>query len=187
MKDSEYEHLISCIPDHYGDHRLMIQLLACGLRTNELVNIKIEDVDPERQSIYIHKETAKNRKDRYMFYPDSIKEAIVKQIKAREGRIYLFGRSSKRGETITDRYGEKPLTTRWIREMFSWWISISGLRGYSPHSLRHYAAEKMVRNKVPLDFIRQQLGHSSLVITQIYLSNNLEERKKAILSSGFKV
>lgn len=187
MAPEEYQRLLNAAKKK--THKLMFQLMACGLRTKELVNLKVDDIDFERGFILVRKESSKNGKERKVFYPEAI-APLLEFIKDRPHGRYNCSREGVEEEPylfVNQWNSGKPLTTKYIRTIFAQTCKDAGIEGYSPHSLRHYAAESMVRAKVPLDFIRQQLGHSSLNITQIYLTNNLEERKKAFETSGWTV
>ena len=178
MATEEFKRLVGAVPDDKAEHRLMFRLLACGFRTNELVALKVKWINFQGATIFIPAEVAKNKKDRHVVFPDSIYASLYDQQEYREKDDYLF---------TQERFKDKPLSTRWIRKIFDEYQTKAGLEGYSPHSLRHYAAETMVRNKIPVNFIQQQLGHSSLNTTMIYLSNSLDERRHVIRSSNFEV
>jgi len=49
-----------------------------------------------------------------------------------------------------------------------------------PHMLRHTAATNWMRAGVPLDVIRDLLGHASLASTSVYLHARDEERRRAV-------
>lgn len=49
-----------------------------------------------------------------------------------------------------------------------------------PHMLRHSAATNWVRAGVPLDVIRELLGHASLASTMVYLHARDEDRRRAV-------
>jgi integrase/recombinase XerD len=42
-------------------------------------------------------------------------------------------------------------------------------RRFAPHQLRHAHALELARERIPLDIIQRQLGHTSLGTTSIYL------------------
>lgn len=48
------------------------------------------------------------------------------------------------------------------------------------HGLRHHFATQLVRRGVDLETIKQLMGHSSVAITEIYLSTNLDRMRNAV-------
>jgi site-specific recombinase XerD len=50
----------------------------------------------------------------------------------------------------------------------------------SPHSLRHSKAIHLLRSGVPLIYIRDFLGHVSVIATEIYAKIDAEEKRKAL-------
>lgn len=50
----------------------------------------------------------------------------------------------------------------------------------SPHSLRHSKAIHLLQSGVPLIYIRDFLGHSSVTTTEIYAKVDAEEKRKAV-------
>jgi integrase len=180
MAPEEFKRLLDATDN--PKHKLIWRLLAgCGLRSNELVTLKVKDIDLERRIISLAKSNTKSGKSRRVVIPKSLLADLSAFIKNKEPEDYLFvGQSLKDGKL-------QPLTTRAIRKAFSLACEKASLGNYSPHSLRHYCAEQMVDAEIDLNTIRLQLGHSSLGITQIYLSNNLEKRKDRLDSSGFVV
>lgn len=180
MSPEEFKRLLDATDN--PKHRLIWRILAgCGLRSNELMTLKVKDIDLDRRIISLDKTNTKNGKSRKVVIPKSILADLSAFIKGKETEDYLFvGQSLKDGKL-------QPLTTRAIRKAFSLTCEKAGLGDYSPHSLRHYCAEQMVDAEIDLNTIRLQLGHSSLGITQIYLSNNLERRKDKLDSSKFMV
>ncbi len=63
-----------------GIYKLMLQLLyGCGLRLNELLNLRIKDIDFGFDNVYIF--DSKSQKDRVVPLPQKIKEDLKIHIK----------------------------------------------------------------------------------------------------------
>jgi site-specific recombinase XerD len=56
----------------------------------------------------------------------------------------------------------------------------------SPHVLRHSKAMHLLENGVNLTYIRDLLGHASIVTTEVYAKANLEMKRQAIQSAAAK-
>ncbi|WP_341744839.1 tyrosine-type recombinase/integrase [Azonexus hydrophilus] len=73
------------------------------------------------------------------------------------------------------------------------WLEAQGdpaagsIKGFHAHSLRHTAATRWLKNGVPLSAVRDQLGHSNIRTTSIYLNDEKEERLRAINAKGSRV
>src|SRR3989344_8959715 len=69
----EIKKLINSTPNI--KHKLIIKLLyGCGLRVNEIVNLKKQDLNFEEG--LIHLRLAKGKKDRFVKIPDSLKKEL---------------------------------------------------------------------------------------------------------------
>ena len=50
----------------------------------------------------------------------------------------------------------------------------------SSHSLRHFCACQQIRKKVPIEFVRQNLRHSSLTVTTVYVADVDKEKNNGL-------
>jgi len=65
-----------------------------------------------------------------------------------------------------------PVSDRYVRNMLKRIRTKAGLeKRVHPHGLRHTHAAELVREGTPVNVIRDQLGHSSLAVTDRYLRN----------------
>lgn len=63
-----------------------------------------------------------------------------------------------------------PVSDRYVRDMLKRQAAKAGLeKRVHPHGLRHTHAAELVREGVPMNVIRDQLGHASLAVTDRYL------------------
>ena len=70
-------------------HRIILTLAySAGLRSKELVNLKISDIDFERKTIHIRK--SKYNKDRVVPLSDYIAKGLKKYLKVENPNIWLF-------------------------------------------------------------------------------------------------
>jgi len=168
-----------------AQHRLMFRVMAgCGLRSHELVLMEMKHVDLEQRYIYIPPQTSKNHKEGYAVIPESLIPDLKRWMEIRNSYHVEF-----RYFWTNQMNFDKPLTTRAVRKAFNMACKKAGLKekGYSPHSLRHFCAENMIRHGVDVNTIMHQLRHSSLAVTQIYLTNNLDERRKTICAANIQI
>lgn len=136
-------------------HKIIIKLLySSGLRISELLNLKREDIDFEKNLIYVKK--GKGNKDRITIMSKSLKLDILKYYSKEnfKTRYIIEGRSGK--------YSKKSVQT--IIKKAGKNIGIN----LHPHMLRHSFATHLLEQGVDLRYIQKLLGHSDNRTTQIY-------------------
>jgi site-specific recombinase XerD len=66
----------------------------------------------------------------------------------------------------------RPVLSGYVRDMLKRKAARAGIeKRVHPHGLRHTHAAELVREGVPMNVIRDQLGHTSLATTDRYLRN----------------
>lgn len=150
-------------------NKLMVELFyATGIRRNELINIKIADVDLKQDMIKV---LGKRDKERYIpllkILQNTIKEYIVIRKEIFQDNDYLF--ITKKGNKL---YGT--LVYRVINDYFS---RVSSKVKKSPHILRHAFATHLINEGADLNSVKELLGHASLASTQVYTNSSLKELK----------
>ncbi|AWS00041.1 site-specific tyrosine recombinase/integron integrase [Metallosphaera hakonensis] len=133
------------------DKALISLLVDTGLRSSELLSIRVSDVNLEKMTIIV-KET-KNGEERIVFFT-SRSANLLKQYLKKYKRDYeskLFDISYQALYKLVKRLGNK--------------IGIPWLR---PHILRHTFATNAIRKGVPLPAVQRLMGHKDIKTTQIY-------------------
>ena len=153
--------------------RLILEILyGTGVRVSELVNIKINDIDFNNNSIKVR---GKGNKDRYVFYGKYCKEAINNYIK--NGRISLLNGQTS-GYLLLNRFG-KNISVVSIRKILNEIINKCSLDiKISPHVLRHTFATHLLNEGADIMHVKELLGHSSLSTTSIYTHVTNEKIKE---------
>ncbi|AZB28701.1 tyrosine-type recombinase/integrase [Chryseobacterium balustinum] len=128
---------------------------ACGLRRNEAVELKANDIDLENCLLYIKK--GKGKKRRVIPFT----KQVQKDIKA-----FIF--SSERKETLLN------ITAIRIYYEFKKLLKKTALsnKGFTLHCLRHTIATQLLEQGMELEKVRDFLGHEYLGTTQIYTRIN---------------
>ncbi len=158
MKHSQVLDLLASISD-LRDRLVVRTIYATGVRVSELSGIRVQDIDFEAQTIRVK---GKGDKIRTVFIDGETLEEI---------RVFLGGR--KEGPLFPGQMG-KPISPRTIQFIFSQYAP----RGITPHKLRHsYASELYTRSK-NLKVVQENLGHTSIKTTEVYLHTDVEERKR---------
>jgi site-specific recombinase XerD len=138
-------------------HKCVVSLLySSGIRRNELVNLKITDIDSKRMLIRI--EAAKGNKDRYTLLSHSILKDLREYYKQYKPEKYI----------IEGLYG-KQYSGQSIGKIVLNAAEKAGIPiPVTPHMLRHSFATHLLEAGVDLRQIQVLLGHSSSKTTEIY-------------------
>ncbi|MCZ2223305.1 MAG: tyrosine-type recombinase/integrase, partial [Chitinophagales bacterium] len=146
-------------------HKAILSLaFSVGLRVSEVLNLKIEDIDPKRMIIHIH--NAKGRKDRIVPLSENILFLLREYYKKYRPKKYLFNGqfdliySAKSCNEIIKKYlGEK----------------------YHFHQLRHSFATTLLEQGTDLRYIQKLLGHRNCKTTEIYTHVSTQNLQKISL------
>lgn len=158
--------------------RLMLELLyGTGIRAQELVNIKIKDIDLEQRTIKV---MGKGNKERIVVYGACCQTVLKQYLK---GSYQLLTRGLTHGYVLVNSKGN-PLTTRGVRYLLAKIIDKTSLdKKVSPHVLRHTFATHLLENGADLLTVQELLGHSSLATTGIYTHVTNEHLRAVYLHS----
>lgn len=162
------------------DYVLLLILYTTGVRVSELINIRVKDLSlSEPYTLVIH---GKGNKGRYVPLMKSsipyIKKYLTNMHYNEEARYdeYLF--KNHMNEQLT-RQGVNYILKKYgamAREKDQKLIP----RNLSPHKIRHTTAMELLSSGVDLMYIRDLLGHSSVVTTEIYARTDAKLKRKAI-------
>ncbi|MEM0164735.1 MAG: tyrosine-type recombinase/integrase [Saccharolobus sp.] len=142
--------------------KLIIRLLLdTGLRANELLSIKIKDIDIDNNMIRVR--NTKNGEERVVFFTDNTKQILKKYIRGKNLDDKLFYITYDALYRKLKRLGEK--------------VGID-LR---PHVLRHTFATLSLKRGMNLITLQKLLGHKDLKTTQIYTHLILEDLRNEYL------
>jgi len=140
-------------------HRIILTLIySAGLRRQEVINLKISDIDFERKTIHLHR--SKYYKDRVVPLSEYISRGLKKYLEAEKPHIYLFN-----GKQADSCYSVNALN----------WLMRESLKGagikkkVNLHSLRHSYATHLLEEGINIVTVKELLGHSDVTTTMIYL------------------
>lgn len=169
---------ISFEDDFEGNRdKLIIDLLyTTGIRRAELINLKLTDIDLNRNTILV---LGKRNKERIVPLLNSTKELFMSYLDKRqelekvldERFVFLSKAGVKVYETLVYRVIKRYLTV------------VSTKVKQSPHILRHTFATHLLNKGADLNSVKELLGHSSLASTQVYTHNSIAELKKVHLAA----
>ena len=140
-------------------HRIVLTLIySAGLRGQEVINLKISDIDFERKTIHIRQ--SKYKKDRIVPLSNVMIVGLRKYLAAENPHIWLFN-----GKEPDGRYSVKGLS--WVlRENIK---KTSITKEVNLHSLRHSYATHLLEDGLNIVTVKELLGHADITTTMIYL------------------
>ncbi|MDG5473693.1 tyrosine-type recombinase/integrase [Jeotgalibacillus sp. ET6] len=146
--------------------RAIIEILyATGVRINELLQVRLEDIKWDTRQIWIRK--GKGNKARFVLFSHSCAERLKRYLDTRSyGSEYLF--SNAKG---------KPISDKLVQLKFREYSETLGFK-VSPHTLRHTFAANLADKGMDFSYIQELLGHSNINSTRIYIRLRNHERKK---------
>ncbi|MBT4071515.1 MAG: tyrosine-type recombinase/integrase [Candidatus Magasanikbacteria bacterium] len=155
LSRNEIQNIISQISN--PKHKLMISLsYAAGLRISEIINLKVQDIHLEENTLHI--KNAKGKKDRISIFPDKLKNNLLFFIEEKSGDSPVF--ESNRGGK---------LSARSLQKVFSEALKKGNITKKATfHSLRHSFATHLLENGTDVRYVQELLGHSNIRTTQLY-------------------
>lgn len=139
--------------------RIVLSLIySAGLRGQEVINIKISDVDFKRMTIHIRQ--SKYKKDRIIPLSPTMAIGLRKYLEAENPHYWLFN-----GKDASGKYSVRGLS--WIMRENLKKTSIA--KDVNLHSLRHSYATHLLEEGINIVTLKELLGHAQITTTMIYL------------------
>jgi integrase len=133
-----------------------------GLRRGELLALRWESIDFNRQSLTVEGGTAKNRQTRHVPLNDGATRVLKRWHEQATGGQRVF----------EARTGFK---TAWVKL-----LKRAEITKFRWHDLRHHFASRLVQAGVPLNTVRDLLGHSSVAMSLRYAHLAPDQRREAV-------
>lgn len=159
----EYERLLQTVldqtanasPRHRLDRAWFLLLAHTGIRSCELLNLRLADVDFAGQRLFVR--GGKNCHDRVVYLTMTALNTLADYLTVRpattDDHLWLDG--------------DQPLRSSRVRYCVQRWGKTAEV-AVSPHRLRHTLATQLVNRGMPLPSVGKLLGHRSLNTTQHY-------------------
>lgn len=157
LNRSELKELFS-VPKLLKQRIVLTLIYSAGLRGQEVINLKISDVDFERMTIHIRQ--SKYKKDRIVPLSPTMAIGLRKYLKAEDPHIWLFN-----GKQPGSQYSMRGLS--WVMRENLKKTSIT--KEVNLHTLRHTYATHLLEQGLNIVTLKELLGHAEITTTMIYL------------------
>jgi integrase len=137
-------------------------MLFAGLRVGEVSELLVKDIDLERSAVFVRQ--GKWGKDRWA--PCDTHTLALAHSYA---KLRHLGKESRIISSST-RTVQRHIEEIYRRADITW--------GPTCHTLRHTCATWQLDMGIPLEVVRENLGHEDISTTQIYLHLNIRQRSR---------
>ena len=158
------------VPRQARDQALIRVMAGCGLRVSEACNLRMEDIlwtdAPALRFI------GKRNRERVVPMNDEVQEALRTWLEMRgaNGSPYVF--CTLRKHTRLSRKTVWFTLRRYARR--------AGLRHVHPHMLRHTFGTSLADEGVPIERIKDLMGHSDIASSSIYIQVSAAQKRTAV-------
>lgn len=148
-----------------------------GIRANELISLRVQDIDLNQGVIRVTAEIAKNYKERVIPIHDLLMAPLEKLIAKAKDKKINPGAQLFNVNAFSNRHNKALMDMDQVGAFYKRLSSKLGAR-YSPHRFRHTLASEMMREPDRnIQTVKELLGHSHINTTMGYVSVNIEQMR----------
>ena len=164
LSTTEVRLILGCL--RLPHHRVCLTTIySCGLRLLEGVQLKVTEIDSDRQMLHIRQ--GKGNKDRYVPLPEGTLKLLRDYWSTHRHPVWLFPALTRAGVRLSS--ATQPMDASSVQRAFKAALHESGVsKAASVHTLRHSYATHLLEAGVNLRLIQAYLGHSSPKTTALY-------------------
>lgn len=148
----------------YRNFTLMILMLDTGIRVNEAINLKFDDIDLNTGLINVGATSAKTRISRQL----PISRKTCKLLK----ELISVARETDLDFVFQSAYCKKLTTDQVIHNFITYGKKAKINKRCTPHVFRHTFATNFVKNNGDIFSLQRILGHSTLAMCRKYIQLN---------------
>lgn len=158
--------------DNLRDRALMEFLYSTGVRVSEVEALNVKDVEMGKQKLVVY---GKGSKERPTYLTDTSKFYLKKYLKERcEDEGITMEQLMNKPLFVTLDYPHNRLTVAGIQYMFRNLGRNAGVDNVHPHRFRRTIATDLLNKGVPIEQVKEFLGHEKLDTTMIYCTVKTE-------------
>lgn len=154
------------------DYMIFKTIYYCGLRKQELIDLKLEDVNINQAEIKVF---GKGGKERLIpLLPELVNDLQVYMNLRAEVLI-----SERKLKHLFFTKQQKELYPKFVYNIVNNYLNKANVAGKkSPHGLRHSFATHLLARGADIESVKELLGHESLAATQVYLHHSIASLKE---------
>ena len=154
-------------PKDIRDRAIIMLFAVYGMRVSEVRTLKLEDLEWEKELIYLTRPKLRRRQSYPLSY--TVGEAILCYLEKVRPRV------SRREVFLTVKAPFRPLSSGSLYDLVSDRLRALGvsLPHYGPHSLRHACATHLLAEGLSMKEIGDHLGHRKADTTRVYAKVDL--------------
>jgi site-specific recombinase XerD len=164
----------------FRNHIIISFLWSTGVRAFEFCNLTIDDFDFDNATVLIRK--GKNTKQRQIFINNQLLQGLhgyVRTFKPASGTPFFF--SLKGGSATPPAKKRQKFSTRYLTTLVSSLAKNAGLKKkVTALTFRHTFATHMFESEVPIDDIKEMLGHEVDTETCVYIHVSIDIARKSL-------
>ena len=147
-------------------------MLLCGLRSREVIELELGDLDEDQEQVRV---CGKGNKDRLVPYPTDLRRLVRKYLeierpaKITSSKLFVSLKGPSRGQA---------LTPAGLRSLFRHHRRSSRVAKANPHRFRHTFGAEMVRSGILLPALMKLMGHADINTTMRYVELSAEDVRK---------
>ena len=149
------------------DRALVEFLYSTGVRVSELVALNVGDIEMGKQELIVY---GKGSKERKTYLTDSAKFYLRRYLQTRSGEDNLQSRPL----FVTSGSPHERLSVPGIQYMLRNLGRKTGVKGVHPHRFRRTIATDLLGRGMPIEQVKEFLGHEKLDTTMIYCTVKTE-------------
>lgn len=168
--------LVSVADDFDG--LLYLTLFETAMRIGELLQLRVNDLEDGK--LYIRHDVKTISSKRYLFLTPTLCEKLQNHIKRYRLKDYnyIFFSSNRKGPKGWKK--NKRLDLETVYKRLKKYISEAGIQHITPHYFRRTGLTVLHESGIPLEYLKDYAGHTSIAITKQYYIKETDDHKKKI-------
>lgn len=158
----------------FRDYAIIVLLSGTGIRVSELVNIKLSDIDFNKNVVKVLR---KGGNEDFVYFGDVVSNALQDYIEFERNKnaetktLFLSSRGS----------ADTPITTRAVERLIKkFGHTVSTVKKITPHTLRRSFGTELYNQTGDIYMVADALGHRNVQVTVDHYTEIRKERKETI-------
>jgi len=162
---------LRCVPKNPRDQALIEVMAGCGLRVSEACNLTLDAIHWSSDTPWL-RFTGKRGRERVVPLNLQAQDALRTWLDQRPAGpspfVFCHLRSGSR------------LSRKAVWKSLRRYAHKAGLRPVHPHMLRHAFGTALADRQVPIERIRELMGHASIQTSQVYIAVSTGQKREAV-------